>query len=199
MQCHLQTAVEIIPLRGKRRVPLLRLALGFLKCPLQLRQAPFEFGAHLRLRGVLRLRCPSRIRQFVFRFREPALEILHDGPQRPFLLARPAPGIRHRLLKLRDTALDLGLLLQERSALLVRGMRGFGKRLLARCDFCIRAREFLAHFLEFRREALLRLLVPDLQRCQPVLMLRALGSKPRLNFPAEVLDLGKLRLRLPSL
>ena len=191
-----ETSVDFIPLRGQRCVQGLRLVARLLKGALHPGQLPFECRTRLRLRRVLRLRRPPCIRQCALGIREPLLRFLRDGTQRFFLFASPARGVRHRLLKFRDLPLDVRLFSQQRGAFLIRGLRGVGKCLLARRNFRVRGREFLADLFEFRRKTVLRLLVLRLQPGQLFPVPGALGGQLGFDLRVETLGVREPALRL---
>ena len=180
-------------------MPCMRLAGCLLKGELHLGQPPFEFRTRLRLHRVLRLSGLPCIRQRALRDREPVLHFLRGGTQRRLLLAGPARGVPHRLLKLRDAPFDPRLFLQKLSPLLICRPRGLGKRLLARCDLPIRGRKLPADFFEFRREVFLRLLVPRLQLGQLLAMPGVLGGELGFELLAAEIHLGEHARRLRNL
>ena len=194
-----EASVDFIPFRGKRRVPFMRIIARLLEDDLQLGKPVLEIRAHIFLRLMIRLRGLFRLGRRALRRREPLLQILRDRTQRRLLLPGPARRVAHRLLKLRETPLELRLLLQKRGPFLIRRSRGLGKCLLARCDLPVRGGELLADLFEFRRKALLRLLVPRLQCAELLGMRDLLGGELRLDLLAAQVHLGEPAGRLRNL
>ena len=194
-----ETRVDFVTLGGERNMLRVCLVARLLQRGQHLGELAIQSRARLRVRRVVGLRSLARVRERALRRGEALLQIVRGRTQRPFLLARAPRGIRHRLVKIRHTALDLRAFLQKRRALVVRRTRRFGERLLARCDLGIRGREFLADLFEFRRDRAFRLLVPRLKIRKLRGVRRALIGELRFELPTVQLGLRKFSLCLRNL
>ena len=177
----------------------MRIVARLLKNGLHLGELLLEFRTRLCVRRTLRLRGLPCLRHRTLRGPEPLLQVIRNGTQRRLLIARPARGFGHRLLKLRDATLDLRLFLQERGPLLIRGSRGLGKRLLARRDLRVCGGEFLADLFQLRRKCVLRLVVPRLQTCKLLTLRSLLRGELRFELLAAQIHLGELARRVRDL